>query len=134
MSIIETVKTAADLAVKLHDGDLKAALQQSLLDAQGEALALQQQLFDMQVENRRLTDEIRKRDDTSELADKIFYAREAYWRKDEAILSAYCSLCWDTRNQLVRVTRGVRNSGVCQKCKARFDGVFTREERPTPPE
>ena len=124
MSILETVKTAADLAVKVHDDQLKAALLKSLFDAQGEALALQQQVFQMQVENRRLSDEVRKRDEQSKLAENVFYARNSYWRKGETIMSAFCPNCWDAKRLLMRLDDYGHGRGYCHQCKEIYEGVY----------
>ena len=105
MSIRESIGTAVNLLVKVHDANLKAQLQEALLSAQGEALDLQERMARLQDDNVRLSDELRKRDELSGVADQLFYARHAYWRKDETIDSAYCPTCWDTKRFLVRLMR-----------------------------
>ena len=124
MSIKDSIGNVAKLLVKVHDADLKAQLQEALLSAQGEGLDLQERVAELQEENARLRGERDARDEVAKVSEQLFYARNAYWRKDETIDSAYCPTCWDTKRFLVHLTRERTTAGLCYSCKSRHHFVY----------
>jgi len=131
MSLRDSIGGIAKLVVNVHDSKLQAELLTALLTAQNEALALQERVAKLQEENADLREQVRSNKQTSELAEQLFYARNAYWRKDESILSAYCTICWDTKSLLVRMQMG-QDDAYCNACKTRHWGANPDGRRPTP--
>ena len=106
MSILDWFKTAADVA-------------------------LQKEVTELREENRRLSDEIRERDKQAEQEGNLFFARNAYWKKDETALLAYCPPCFASKKQLIPLRRLRNNLGVCDICKSTQNCVY---EGPRPKE
>ena len=71
MSIRDSISNVSKLLVKVHDADLKAQLQEALLNAQGEALDLQSKLGETQAENAHLSEELRKANELSAATDQL---------------------------------------------------------------
>lgn len=131
MSIRESIGNVTKLLVKVHDAELKAELQEALLNAQGEALDLQERLARFQEENAELREQLRSKSQADKLAEQLFYARDVYWRKDESIFSAYCPTCWDTKRLLVRLEISDESSW-CEPCKQNFYQLKQGQQRPAP--
>ncbi len=124
MSIKDSIGNVAKLLVKVHDADLKAQLQVALLSAQGEALDLQERVARLQEENAQLSDQLRKRDELSDIAEQLFYARHAYWRKDEKTCSAYCPTCWGSSHKLIPLMHVADDAGYCTACDKAYHYVY----------
>lgn len=137
MSIRESIGTAVNLLVKVHDADLKAQLQAALLDAQGEALDLQERVALLQEENAELRRRAEARDEAKHLEREVLYlSKGVWWRKDEGACQAYCPSCWAKSKTLVPVSQqflsALRYGGVCPTCKARFENIYAGA-KPNPP-
>lgn len=124
MSIKDYLGNIKTLLVDIPNADLKAEIQSALIDAQGEALDLQERVALLQEENSKLADQLREKSRTTDLDEKLYYARNAYWRRDEEIVSAYCPTCWDANRLLMRLDDYGRNLGYCHHCKNTFEGVY----------
>lgn len=124
MSIKDSIGSVIKLLVNVHDAELKAQLTEALIDAQGDALALQERVAHLQEENAQLRQQLQAHDEASKLADQLYYAMNVYWRKGEDILSAYCPACWDSKRLLARLSRDIRNSGRCGVCKNYYPYVY----------
>ena len=107
------------LLVDIPNAELKAEIRGAVLNAQSEALDLQEKVGQLQEENAKLRAEHDARDEIAKIADQLFFARHAYWRKDETIDSAYCQTCWDTKHTLVRLLRAANGTGICNARLAR---------------
>lgn len=133
MGMRESIKNITNLLINVHDADLKAQLQTAVLDAQGEALNLQERLAKLQEENAELRKRAESSDRASELENDLYFARNGMWRKSETALSAYCTTCWATKQQLIRLKPGYQqDGGFCQGCEYVHDGVYANDTRPEP--
>lgn len=124
MSMRESISNVANLLVKVHDADLKAQLQEALLNAQGEALDLQVQVAQLQEEKAKLAEQLREKSRTTDLGEKLYYARNGYWRRDETIVSAFCPTCWDAKGLLMRLDDFGEGRGVCHHCQECYESVY----------
>lgn len=115
MGLKDSIGAAVKLLVDVRDADLKARLQEALLAAQGEALDLQERLTGLLKDNTQLSQQLQALEELSKTAGQLFYARHAYWRKDEEICSAYCPTCWDSSRKSVRLMR-TGDHGHCHVC------------------
>lgn len=124
MSLKDYFGNIKTLLVRVHDAELKAELQAALLDAQGEALDLQERVARLQEENLELSEQLRERDERSGIAERLYYARHAYWRKDEEACSAYCPTCWDSDHKLLHLMHVANHAGYCIVCKKAYHYVY----------
>ena len=124
MSIKDYFGNIKTLLVEVPNAELKAQILAALVDAQSEALDLQDRIGRLQEEIARLKAERDARNEVDEVRDQLFYARHAYWRKDETIDSAYCPTCWDTKRFVVHLMRESGTAGFCNSCKSRHYSVY----------
>ncbi len=119
MSISEKIGGAAKLLVEVRDAELRVELVAALLDARSDAL-------DLQEENAKLRKQIEAHDKTDAIDKQLYYARHAYWRKDESIDSAYCQACWDSKRMLIRLARIAKSHAArCKACNSAYDFVYS---------
>ncbi len=132
----ESITNVANLLVNVHDAELKAELQAALIDAQGEALALQERVARLQEKNTELTRCLEARDEAKRLEREVLYlSKGVWWRRDEESFHAYCPSCWAKSQTLIPLTRQYVTfgySGLCPTCKARFERVYAGD-KPDPP-
>ena len=129
MSILDSFKTAVGLAVKVRDAELKAALQDALLQAQGDALALQEQVANLRDETVELRASLDDKEESRRLEREVLYlARGVWWRRDEDSFQCYCPSCWVKSRTLIPLSRGyrvpLRLGGRCPTCNAKFEIVY----------
>ncbi len=106
MSMKDSIGNVAKLLVNVHDGELKAQLQEALLNAQGEALDLQERVARLQEENAELRRRLEARDEAKHLEREVLYlSKGVWWRKDEESFQAYCPSCWAKSQTLIPLTR-----------------------------
>lgn len=120
----ESISGVVKLLVDVHDADLKAKLQAALLDAQGEALNLQEKVARLQEGNAEFAEQLREKSRTTDLGEKLYYARNGYWRRDETIVSAFCPTCWDAKGLLMRLDDFGEGRGVCHHCQECYESVY----------
>ncbi len=89
MSLIDTLKTAYDIAQKLQSVEL----QQMLTDMRKEALDREEEVL---VFRKR----IQQLEEAADIRANLSYDRGAYWLNKEG---PYCQRCWDVDNKLVRL-------------------------------
>ena len=64
-----------------------------------------------QSKNRTLKEEVARLSDELRKRDEVFFARNAYWKKDETALLAYCPPCFGSKHQLIPLKRCRDNTG-----------------------
>ncbi len=133
MGMRESISNVIKLLVKVRDADLKAELQEALLDAQGEALDLQERVARLQEENVELRKRLGAKDEAERLEREVLYlAQGVWWRKDEQALQAYCPSCWACSQTLIPLTRHYRGTlrygGECPTCKAPFPQAYAGDK------
>lgn len=93
MGIYDAAKDALSIAQKADNIDLY----QKILDIQ--ALAL-----DLQYDNLKLIEEIKKLKKDEEIDSKLIFKNNSYYMKDnEKEDGPFCSVCWDKDRKLVRM-------------------------------
>lgn len=129
MSIIDNFKSISNLLRKVRDAELKAELQQALLETQGALLELQEQNSKQQQELGELKSEIERLDDIGELRnnielrdDGLYYFRESVEGRHDG---PYCTRCFDRDGCLVTATKLAATfhaigSYVCNDCKGHY--------------
>ncbi len=69
-------------------------------------MELQQELMQLQDENRTLKDRVRELQDKCNKSEEARWADDAYWvQKAEGLDGPFCTGCFDTNKQLVRLTQ-----------------------------
>jgi hypothetical protein len=129
-SLLESIGGLGEVVKTLTNGQERVKALEAVINAKSQAFDLLTKLTELQQENSDLRNELRKHKEQAELAAKVFFARNAYWRKDEVITSAYCPTCFETKGQLVRLSQTQEN-GWCHPCKHEIDWVYDGE-RPQP--
>lgn len=135
MSITDYFGNIKSLLVRVHDAELKAELLAQVLDAQGEALNLQDRIARLQDENSKLRKQLEEIHRASELENDLYFARDALWRKSETAFSAYCMTCWGTKRQLIPLIHMLyeeEGAGVCPGCNFMHNDVYAGKARPNP--
>jgi hypothetical protein len=130
MSVVDTAKTAYDLAKK----GMTVEFQEKIMQLREEALELQEENLRLRKENRELKERI-------ELQETVRFERRVYWRGDDEI--PFCQYCYEKCDHLlIHLVGGPpdpdipRNTPVyyrCRHCKAvykvRGEGDFVLEGR-----
>jgi len=107
MGAYEIIKDAILIAQKADN----APLMQALLDAQQQALALQE-------ECAKLKEQIKELQDAKELEKRITRCKKTIvtLSGDEQVIP-YCSICWDKDKNLVQVKIFYNGDSECHVCK-----------------
>jgi len=94
MGIIDEVKSIAKIARQIDNIELY----QQILDLQG-------QIMELVEENSKLKGEIASLKEKLSVKEKIIFHDDSYWlpKNDGTEDGPFCSNCWDTRAQLVRM-------------------------------
>ncbi len=110
MSLIDTLKTAYEIAKKLQSVEL----QEMLMDMRKEALDREEEIL-------TLRKDIQELEETADTRANLRYDRGAYWLSKEG---PYCQRCWDADNKLVRLQdHSSTDAGpywVCLQCEKGF--------------
>lgn len=104
MSLYELAKDAVTLARQADNIELT----QKILDLQSHAL-------EMQEENRRLRERVGELEAAARTDQGLESRDNAYWRGEKG---PFCTACWDTRSQLVRLHESGSGRLACPSCKA----------------
>ncbi len=108
MSIIDDVKSVAKTIQQIDNIELY----QKILNLQAEILALVEENNDLKKEVNSLKEKLRVR-------ESLLFEQDAYWIKksDNKRDGPFCSKCWDTQQQLVRlIFCGNREYSRCPTC------------------
>jgi hypothetical protein len=120
MSLIDTAKTAYDLAKK----GMTVELQEKIMQLREEALELQE-------ENQRLRKENGELKERMELQETVHFRRKVYWRDGDEI--PFCPYCREASDILIHLTFfGSRDRTIlvylCPECGSKYaveeDGDF----------
>ena len=129
MSVIDNFKSISNLLRKVRDADLKAELQQALLETQGALLELQERSSEQQQELGELKSEVQRLNDIGELRnnielrdDGLYYLRASVEGRHDG---PYCTRCFDRDGCLVTATKMAEGFHVighytCNHCKANY--------------
>lgn len=129
MGIIDTVKTAAELAAQIANAELKSALLKSLIDTQNDALALQEQVSTLQKENDNLRASLDDKEESQRFErEELVLARGVWWRRGAKEAQAYCPSCWAKDRLFIPISQ-LRDTphlwgGRCPTCNAIFDTIY----------
>ena len=102
MGVIETVKDIGVLVQKLDNMDLVKRL-----------VELQEQVYEVVTENRDLKEQNRSLREKLATRQQLAFRKNAYWRDDDG---PFCSRCWDSDGQLVRLQTQQGYHPQCPKC------------------
>src|SRR5688572_8601623 len=110
MGILDTLKDAVGLMQKVDNIDLYKRM-----------LELQTQVVSLVEENRLLKEKLGTR-------EQLRFEKNAYWMKDNG---PFCSNCWDTKANLVRLHVAQANSVTSPQCPACHQYAVDHEKRRT---
>lgn len=112
MSTYDALKDAVKLAQKVDNAELI----QRLLDAQKEALEMQEELQTL----RERVRELERQDDVEE---SLVFDDGVYWRGPEGGEQdgPFCQLCWDRDHMLIRLQDYKNGYFGCQSCDNTVD-------------
>lgn len=127
MGMVDYFKSLGDIAIRVHDDKIRTELQEMILNAQADALALQQQNYELLSENTKLKDQINELQHTDEIEKELLPTTEGalFYRKDKKL---YCSTCWGAQRKLILLVHrsaGTRH-GYCNNCKGNFPNAMGR--------
>lgn len=120
---METIGGLGEVLKTVVNNKDQIKVQEAIIQAKSQALDVLSKLATLQEENASLREEIRKYQERADLADRVFYARHAYWMKDPKDGSAFCPTCFDTKGQLVRLMKN-GDTGVCHICEKLHHYVY----------
>jgi hypothetical protein len=109
MGVVENVKEIATLIQKIDNVDLY----RKILDLQAQVMNLEEENAKLRTDNSDLRDRL-------EVKGSLVFNKDCYWlpRADNGPDGPFCSNCWDTRTQLVRMIRcGNPAFSECPTCK-----------------
>lgn len=126
MSVVDTAKTAYDLAMR----GMTIELQGKIMQLKEEALGLQEENLRLKKENRELKERI-------ELQETVKFYRRVYWRAGDP--TPYCPLCHEKSHALMHLTEfAAQQKGMlwlCWGCGSKYlteeEGDFTFYSGPT---
>lgn len=121
--LMETIGGLGEIFKTISNNKDRIDAQEVLIKAKSQALDILTQNTELQQQIAELRSELRKLKDQAELANRFFYARHAYWSKDEKDGSAYCPTCFDRDKLTVRLTRD-GGDGFCTACKMRHKHAY----------
>ncbi|MBS1702856.1 MAG: hypothetical protein JST12_14425 [Armatimonadetes bacterium] len=108
MTIIEATKELVRLTGNMQNIELRT----TIADIQDKALGLQE-------ENASLREKIRDLEESLRMKNKLVPRLNSYWaqRKDQPEDGPYCTVCWDTKRQAVRMIKvGTAGQFDCMGC------------------
>jgi hypothetical protein len=126
MGILDTIRTTVETVNKVHDAEIKSELL-------SEIISLQTLMLELQSENEHLKDELKSKTDKQQLRELLYFAQNAYWRRDENEIIAYCSGCFDNKGSLITLHSFIgRELANCPVCRLTIQGVY-KSTRPSLP-
>lgn len=114
MGVIETVKDVGVLVQKLDNMDLVKRLVEQ-----------QEQVYEVVAENRDLKETNHWLREKLSTREQLAFRKNAYWRSEEG---PFCSRCWDSDGQLIRLHTRKGWDPNCPKCSS----VAVDPDRPPP--
>ncbi len=125
MGISDKIKGIGELVVQVHDADLKIALQQRILDLQGDCFELQEKNASLLEENGNLKNEIHEFIGKKDLLSQLKFERNVYWKLD----IPYCPACFGNNGKLIPLSQysPTETTGDCPSCKYEYAHVFGDE-------
>lgn len=119
MSVVDTAKTAYDLAKK----GMTVEFQEKIMQLREEALELQEENLRLRKENWELKERI-------ELREKVHYRRKVYWCDGDEV--PFCPYCYEKSGLLVHLNEldrtGEYLSHICLECHTRYAEHLTVKE------
>jgi hypothetical protein len=112
MSVVDTAKTAYDLAKK----GMTVEFQEKIMQLREEALELQEENLRLKNENRELKERIESR-------ETVKFDRHVYWRNGDPV--PYCPLCYEKSQMLLHLNGpstfgGINNLYSCSGCSTMY--------------
>lgn len=105
MDILETIKSAADIAKKISNLEL----QQQLIDIQADFQRLQNENYELKKTNDELTRKLEEKKAMQYNTDDHLYYHK---REDGSAEGPYCPLCWEKDNMVIHL----QPFGLDKKC------------------
>lgn len=106
MNITETLKTAADLALKYKEMDLYEQI-----------VSLREQILALREQNVSLREEITAIRQTIEISSQLVRDGNSYFKTSDAERKhPYCLACWDYEHKLVSLTTRNSSRGKILRC------------------
>ena len=95
-----------------------------ILDAQEKLLDMQKQITDLEFGNRDLRDKLR-------IKESLTYENNAYWIKGDKKDCPFCSRCWDSDKQSIRMQPCENRAyASCPNCPNKTVKIDPHYERP----
>jgi len=114
MSIIENVKEIADLVKKLDDVDLYRRI-----------LTLEQEVFELNEENRSLKERISNLENIKDITSKMTFKSPFWYMEDDEI--PHCPRCWESDKRTIHLVEIPDHGFECPQCNQRIvikDGII----------
>ncbi len=114
MSIIENVKEIANLARKLDDVDLYRRI-----------LALEQEVFELNEENRSLKERISNLENIEDITSKMIFKSPFWYMEGDKV--PYCPRCWENDKRTIHLVEIPAHGYECPQCNQRIvikDGII----------
>lgn len=124
MSVLDAVKGMGELVKQVHDAELKAGLQQQVIDIQNECLALQEKLSTLRTENDALRAESSSLRARADIRGKIKHKDGHYIINDDMGERPICPACFEIGSNILPLTQCGHGAGRCPSCKAVYQKVF----------
>jgi len=123
MGIASETGAAIELAKRIPNAEIRAELQEKLIDVQKMTLRLQE-------ENASLRSQLKAREDANELRRHFKLKGNAYW-KDEV---PHCINCMES-GEVRTLVNANKYQGIasCPHCETIYREVFHKEPEPKPP-
>lgn len=116
MDLIETVKTAMQVADKFKDLSLKQALadvREKTVEQQGELIEVKQENLSLKEENKKLKESLRRQGNYRKGNGHLWEVKD-----NKVIDGPFCITCWERRQEILTLVKAPRGSDVmCPVCK-----------------
>ena len=131
MSVVESIKSVAELAKRVSELELRNELGTKLAEAVTDLLTMQAEVAGLREENARLQQELRTYKDPADLVKGLQFKRDVYWPSQADLIQgpAYCPACLHQRGKrmpLQHIGGGTTHAG-CPSCKVRFNDTFDQD-------
>jgi len=123
MGIYDGLKDAASILKEAG----KIDQYRQILEAQEKLLDMQKQIADLESDNQDLKDKLKTK-------ESLTYENNAYWIEGEKKDGPFCSRCWDSERQIIRMQPcGNRAYASCPNCSNKSVKIDPHFESPFTP-
>lgn len=100
---LTSIKTILDISKTLQDQKTISAINSAVADVQVKLINAQQQVLEIQEENRTLKQRLQESETAKVLETQVAFHDGAYWKKKEdgKEEGPFCPSCWDLNRKLV---------------------------------